>query len=592
MRFASIARKYRKIFSAGLLAATILAAIGCVAADREAEEGSAEQVYLPEVRTEIVRSGISQEIATTGEVRAAKSATLTAEIRSEVKKVLVKVGDEVYAGQILAQLSSDSVASTRSTAGAAFVNAQSSLAQTELSSDQSIESARVALQTAEINLETTLKQNEALLRQAEEVLNAAKLSSGLSVSAAETTLDNAVRSAYPAAKDTVAECDEIVGVSSAYESSNDSFEHLIGALQSSSKPLAEAAIQNALNFLNYSADDYSSALALLEAAEGAAAATLDVLNNSITGADFTQTTLNSDIAAITAELSSIRSAISTLESAQSALESAQQSTDGNSQAVLSAQAVYAATIAQLAANEEAARRSVAATQAALESASKSAELTRTSAKASLNAVAGNLSQAQISQSKLTIRAPFAGKITSIEVEPGDEAAAGSNLIRIEDASLLKIVAYLSASAVRKIQPGDEVRIATKSSDRISAISPSADPATKKFTVEILHQNPYLQPGEFVKLRFQIGEQDSADTRIFLPINSINILSYGSFVWKLTPQLTEGINSKAVKQAVQLGEIEGEFVEITDGLAVGEEVIIDGGRILDASAEEVEVEINK
>ncbi len=590
MKFTSAARKYRKIFLAGLLAVTILAVIGCVAANREAEEDSVEQIYLPKVRTEIVRAGLSREISTTGEVRAAKSATLTANIRSDVKEVLVKVGDEVHAEQILAQLSSASVASTRSTAGAAFVNARNSLAQTELSSNQSTESARVALRTAEINLETTLKQNEALRRQAEEVRNAAKLASGLSVSAAKTSLDNAIRSAYPTAKDAVAGCDEIIGVSPTYKNSNDSFEHLLGSLQSASKPLAEAAIQNSLNFLNSSTSDYSSARALLIIAEDATATTLIVLNNSITGTNFTQTTLNSNIAAITAELSSLRSAISTLESAQAALESAQQSTDGDSQAVLSAEAVHAATIAQLAANEEASRRSVESAQAALESASKSAELTRTSAKTSFDAAAGSLSQARISQSKLTIRAPFAGKITSIEIEPGDEAAVGSSLIRIEDASRLKIVAHLSAAAVRKIQLGDEVKIAKKSSDKISAISPSADPATKKFEVEILHENPFLQPGEFVKLRFQIGERDSADTRIFLSINSINIFSYGSFVWKLTPQISEEI-SKVVKQEVQLGEIEGEFVEITDGLIVGEEVIVEGGRILDVSEEEVEVKIN-
>lgn len=585
MKFASTARKHRKIFSAGLLAATILAAIGCVAANLETEEDSAQQIYLPKVRTEIVQAGLSREIATTGEVRAAKSATLTAEVRSDVKKVFVKIGDEVRAGQILAQLSSDSVASTRSAAGAAFVNAQNSLAQTELSSNQNIESARVALQTAEINLATTRKQNEALRRQADEVRNAAKLASGLSVSAAETSLDNAIRSAYPTAKDAVAECDKIIGVSSAYKNSNDSYEHLLGALQSASKPLAKEAIQNGLNFLNSPADDHSSACALLVAAEDATAATLAVLNNSITGMDFTQTTLNSNIAAITAELSAVRSIVSALKSAQAALASAQQFTDGDSQAALSAEAVRAATVAQLAANEEAARRSVESAQAALESASKSAELTRTSAKTSLDAAAGNLSQARISQSKLAIRAPFAGKITAIEVEPGDEAAVNSSLIRIEDASQLKIVAHLSAAEVRKIQPGDEVRIATKSSDKISAISPSADPATKKFEVEILHENPFLQPGEFVKLRFQIGERDFADKRIFLPINSINILSRGSFVWKIE-------NSKAVKQAVQLGELEGEFVEIAGGLTAGEEVIVDGGRILDASEEEVEVEITK
>ena len=559
----------------------ILIVLGCAAANIKNEESLTEKTYIPKVKTVFVATGLSREIATTGEVQAVKSATLTAEARSDVKNVLVKVGDEVRSGQTLIQLSSDSVVSTRSTAGAAFVNAQNSLTQTQLSSEQSIESAQVALKTAEINLANTLAQNAALQKQAEETLNVSKLSSGLSVAAAQTTLDNAIQSTFPTVQNAVSECDQILGVSSTYKNSNDDFEHFLGALQSASKPLAESAISAALNSLSSSVEDYSATLILLRAAEDATAKTLDVLNNSTTGTTFTPTTLNSSISTINTELSAVRTATSTLKSAQAALESAQQNSNGTSQTVLSAEANYEATLSQLSANEKSVRQSVESARAALESAQKSAELTRTSARASLDAVAGTLSQAQISQSKLTIRAPFLGKVTAIEVESGDQVTAGGALIRLEDSSQLKIVAQLSATEVRKISVGDEVKIAKSSSDKISSISPSADPITKKYAVEIYHQNPYLQPGEFVKLRFQIGDANSADSRIFLPINAINILGYGSFVWKIQ-------DDKALKQEVQLGEIEGEFVEIVGGLNLDEEVVVEGGRILDVSRDEVEV----
>ena len=562
----------------------VLVTIGCTAADREDETEDVEKVYIPKVRTELVQPGLSRELSTTGEVQAAKSATLTAETRSDVQSVLVKVGDEVRAGQVLVKLDSDSIASTRSTAGAAFTNAQNSLAQTKLSSEQSIESAEVALRTAEINLQNTLKQNVALRRQAEETLNAAKLSSGLSVSSAQTTLDNAIDEAYPTAQTAVAECDEILGVSPAYSLSNDSFESQLGSLKSVTKPAAEIAIQDALNTLAGTPTDYAAALALLEAAEKATLRTLDVLNYSSTGAALTQTSLNTYISTINTQLGSVRTDISTLETAQAALETAQQSTDGGSQAVVSAQATREATIAQLDVNEETARRSVESAQAALDTAMKSAELSRTSAKASLDAVAGTLSQAQISQAKLTIRAPFSGKVTAVEIEPGDEIAASGTLVRIEDAAQLKIIAHLSASEVRKIEVGDEVRIAAQSRDVIAAISPSADPVTKKYEVEIYHQNPYLQSGEFVKLRFQIGENGmKGNNRIFLPITAINVFPHEIFVWV--------VEDKKVKKAVILiGDIEGEFVEVIDGLEFDQEIIVEGGRILEESDEGITVEV--
>ena len=137
-------RKNRKIIAAGFSVAIIFVVIGCAASNLKNEEVDELKIYVPKVSTTIVAPGLSREISTTGEVQAAKSASLTAEVRSDVKNVFVKVGDEVYSGQILAQLSSASVSSTRSTAGAAYVNAQNSLTQTELSSEQSIESARIA----------------------------------------------------------------------------------------------------------------------------------------------------------------------------------------------------------------------------------------------------------------------------------------------------------------------------------------------------------------------------------------------------------------------------------------------------------------
>ncbi|MFH0834536.1 MAG: efflux RND transporter periplasmic adaptor subunit [Patescibacteria group bacterium] len=567
--------------SALLLVFAAFVVVGCGAASDSTD--TTEQNYVPQVETVLVAPGLSREIATTGEVEAAKSATLTAETRADVKNVFVKVGGSVNAGQILIQLNSASVSSTRSTAGAAYVNAQNSLTQTQLTAQKSVESAQVALETAQIALTNTLAQNEALRSQAEEALAAAKLSSGLSVSSAQTGLDNAISAVYPVADSAVAACDAIIGVSPAYASANDSFEDFLGALKFGSKSLAENAILDALNALQMASQNYDSSLTILRAAETATTKTLDVLNNSTTGAAFSQASLNADIAAINAKISTVRGAISTLNSAKSALDSAEQNSNGTSQSVLSAEAAYRATLTQLASNEKSARQSVESAKAGVATAQKSAALTRSSAKASLDAVAGNLSQAQISQNKLRITAPFAGKVTAVEVDPGDEVSAGAVLVRVEDASTLKIVAHLSAEEVRKISVGDEVKIATQSADKVSAISPSADPITKKFEVEILHQNPYLQAGSFVKLRFEVGESNAADQRIFLPLTAINILASGNFVWVVE-------DGKAVKKTVELGALEGEFVEIKSGLELNQEVIVSGGRVLDDAKDGIAVEV--
>ncbi len=580
MQFTS---KYRRLSSAVSLGLIVLIATGCAATP--ATDNSAATVYVPSVQTVRVAPGLAREIATTGEVQAVKSAVLTSELSANVQKVYVKVGDSVTAGQLLVQLASASVSSSRSTAGAAYVNAQNSLTQTGLSAEQGVAGARVALNTAQISLANTLAQNEAVRQQAEQILNSAKLASGLSVDAAQTALDNVIRSVYPTADSAVAACDGIIGVSQIYKSANDSYEYFLGSLSFASKPAAEASITLALDKLAGTVSDYASASALLAATEDAILKTLDVLNNSTVGTSFTQATLNADIGAINAKLSAVRSTISALDSAQAGLALAQQNSNGTSQTVLSAEANYQTTLTQLAAAEKSARQMVESAKAALESAQRSTELSKTSARASLSSAAGNLSQTEISQDKLAIRAPFSGKITEIGIEQGDQVAPGTKLISVEDSSQLKIVAYLSAEEVRRVKIGDEVKIAKQSSAKIATIAPSAEAFTQKFAVEIFTANPYLKPGEFVQLRFQIGESDATDMRIFLPLTALNILASGNSVWVVQ-------DGKAFKRPVELGALEGEFVEIVSGLKLDEEVIVGGGRVLDESKDGIAITVTK
>jgi len=573
----------RKLISQVGVSVLILLQIFTLAGCGESTEVT-ETEYIPKVKTLEVAAGISSEIQTTGEIQAQKSVNLTAEVKADVVKVFVKNGDNVAANQILATLSSDSVSTSVSTAQSAYSNASSGVTQTGLSVEKNIEAARIALSTAEINLANTLNQTAASRRQAEEALNSAKLNSSLSSSAAETSLENSIRNAAPTAQNAVAKCDEIVGVSEIYKYSNDTFEDSLGAFKNTTKSAAEKAVSAALSALLVEPTDYTSARSLLIAAESAATTTIDLLNNSTTGSTLTQTALSGYIASITGQLATIRGAISSIDSAKRGLESAQQNSDGQSQTVISAQANYEATLAQINSSEAAAKRAVESAKAALASAERGAALNQVGAKSSLDAARGGLQQAVIAADKLTIRAPFAGKVSGVSVEAGDEINVGSSIATVEDPSNLKIVANLSGSEIRKVQVGGLVKFGSSSSATITSIAPSADPLTKKYKVEISTKNPYLKPGEFLKLHFQLGEVAKNDKRIFLPLTAINILSSGDSVWKV-------VEGKAVKTPVVLGDIEGEYVEILSGLSFGDEIIVEGGRILDLDKDNLPVEVS-
>jgi len=561
-----------------LLLATVFTACGPVV-----EESSPVNVYVPKVETLVIQPGFTRELTMTGEVQAVKSATLTAEVRADVRSVLMKIGKEVQKGQTLIVLSSASVSSAFSTAQSAYSNAKSSNEQTKLSTWDSITSAQIAFSTAETNLINTLQQNVAARLQAEEQLNSAKLSLNLSIASATSALDSTIFTVYPVVSAAIAACDEVIGVSEVYKYANDSYEQFLGVFKSSTKPVAKYAIEDSLEFLVDKPDSYNSAFELLQSGEDAVQKTLDVLNNSTTSSSFPQSTLNTKINIITSQLTSIRGSISTLNSVQKSLESVEQKIDsGDSQIIVNAQAVYNTAIAQIKAREDSAQKAVESARAALEGIRKNAQLSRINADSSLDIASGSLDQSRINREKLIISAPFSGVITSVLVESGDEVSIGTPLISIEDSSQLKIVTYLSADEIKRIKVGDDVKIATQSYDKISSIAPSADPATKKYKVEILHQNPFLSVGEFVRLRFQVSN-DVSGTRIFVPITAVNILSTGSFVWV-------AVGSKIVKMPVEFGEIEGGLVEITKGLEPGDEIISSGGRIFKEEDEGIKVEI--
>ncbi|MBU1445918.1 efflux RND transporter periplasmic adaptor subunit, partial [Patescibacteria group bacterium] len=292
--------------------------------------------------------------------------------------------------------------------------------------------------------------------------------------------------------------------------------------------------------------------------------------------------LNADINAVAGQLAAMQGVIASLESAKNALDTATQSVGDTSQTLINAQAAYDSIVNQLKTAENNAKNGAESAFIALNNAKTGAEISILNSESSVDSIRGNYNQAQINQQKLTITAPFSGKVTQIEIEEGDEVNAGTLLVGIENSDTLKIVAYLAADEVGKINIGDSVKIGKESTDVIAAIAPSADPITKKYKVEILHNNPHLRPGQFVKLKFQVGE---ADGRIFMPITAINILADENFVWVIK-------DGNAIKTFVDIGQIEGEFVEIKEGIVEGEEVVVEGGRILEVKDDVIAVEVGE
>lgn len=539
-------------------------------------------VFIPEVTVFSVVTGLSQEFTATGDVSADQTSNLTSEIRGKVDSILFREGGEVKKGDTIITLTSSELDSAFSTASNTLNNAKVSLQSTQITAQNNIEAAEISLGTARSNLQNTIQQNAALKKQAEEALNSAKLSVGLAVTSSQKSLDNTIKNVLPTVLSAITATDKILGVSESYKYTNDLFENNLGALDRIAKSEAEKALRQLISDTAAYDNSLINAESLLRKAEDMLQKTLTVLNASITGNTYSELALTTDTSSITAQLSAVRGSITGLDNAVNALKSAEQETSGQSQSVVSAQAVYNSTLIQLKSAEDSARRAVASAEKAVEAAKQSSSMSRITAKSTVDNAYGSYDQARISKNKLVIQAPFDGKISQLPIDKGQEVNPGTLLAVIEDDSQLVISVYLSQSDVEKINLGDTVSIAKiGETATISTISPGADPITKKYKVDLKLSQSKLNPGESVRVTFKTGSEVFNHGRLFVPLPALHIEPNELFVWKV-------VNRKTVKLIVKTGELVGDYVEITEGLSEGDEIISEGGRLIEDEGVQVSV----
>jgi len=175
--------------------------------------------------------------------------------------------------------------------------------------------------------------------------------------------------------------------------------------------------------------------------------------------------------------------------------------------------------------------------------------------------------------KTSIIAPFAGRITERRVNLGQHLQPGADLFRIADFDPLIARIYLPERDVMSLREGRTVRImlaadhAVAFDGAIRQISPVVDTATGtvKVTVEARRPPVTVRPGAFVTVDIVREQHREA---VLVPRESVIRELRSAHVF-----IRDG--AQAAKRPVTLGIEEEEMVEVLDGLAAGDEVIVAG-----------------
>jgi RND family efflux transporter MFP subunit len=165
---------------------------------------------------------------------------------------------------------------------------------------------------------------------------------------------------------------------------------------------------------------------------------------------------------------------------------------------------------------------------------------------------------------LFLDSPLAGTVTEVIARPGMVPNAGDPLIRVADLSERIVRLRVNASAARALEVGQPARTQDgQAAGQVSRIALHADPATRLVEVEIAFPpDAPLFPGtlETVDVR-----TDARDAALIVPRAAVR----ESAVWIVDDE------SRAQRRLVTTGLMDDEAVEIEDGVAPGERVIVRG-----------------
>lgn len=198
----------------------------------------------------------------------------------------------------------------------------------------------------------------------------------------------------------------------------------------------------------------------------------------------------------------------------------------------------------------------------------------------------SVAQAQFGESRaqigrLNIRAPEAGLVLTRAIEPGQVVGPSAGaLFRVAKGGEMEIRAQLAEQDIARLKvgdPADVTPIGGKQSfaGKVWQISPVIDPQTRQGTARIqLSYNPALRPGGFASTVIRSGTV----TAPLLPESSVLHDDKGAYVYVV------GQDNKAIRRAVQTGDVTDAGVVILSGVQGNERVVLSAGAFLNPGDE--------
>ena len=222
-----------------------------------------------------------------------------------------------------------------------------------------------------------------------------------------------------------------------------------------------------------------------------------------------------------------------------------------------------------------------------------------SARANVEGAVARVGEAGVALDDTVLRAPMDGVILTRSAEIGMLVSPGQHALTIADTRTVKAVFGVPQALVEKLHVGSPLQVFVgadaEGKDRslekaidgqVSRIAPAADSKGRVFTVEaaVANEAGALRPGSVVSVH--VPDATLASSSLAIPLSAVvrapsNPRGFSVFILD-----GQADRAPAHMRDVKLGQVLGNLVTVTDGLAAGERVVTVGSTLLRDGSEAV------
>jgi HlyD family secretion protein len=168
---------------------------------------------------------------------------------------------------------------------------------------------------------------------------------------------------------------------------------------------------------------------------------------------------------------------------------------------------------------------------------------------------------------LNVRAPIAGKLSGFNIEVGQSIDRGGRLGQVDDPNGFKLNVRIDEYYLGRVDL-QQVAVAehnNRSFDmEISKIYPQVKDGQFEVDMSFSEEPVGVRRGQTLQLRLTLGDNTGA---LLIPNGSFYQETGGNWIFVVSPD-----GSEAIKRPVRLGRRNTSFIEVLDGLEVGERVV--------------------